>query len=380
MSFDFAAFRAGMEAQNEQVLNDLDIKLPTAIQPATPRKVPVKKAPSTLKAKSSPAPPASAAALVAERENRGLRSSARVRDSLLGLTPKKEEKRVELASDDDEAEEEQAYYEGGKKVKTERGSAPEKLEKRKYNPKTYGAIPGVRPGTCFDFRMAASQASVHAPTVAGIAAGPQGCYSICVSGGYDGDVDLGEKLTYSGSGGRDLKGTADKPKNLRTAAQTSDQTWDNPLNAALLRSVKSQKPIRVLRGFKGRGAYAPVDGYRYDGLYVAAKHWQDENPDGLKICRVALVRLPGQPPIPTQDGRTAGEAPAAIADLDGNGASCSSASDSASTPATSPEPAPSKKKSEIATPKRKRVSTVAAEEDQDGKSSAKRRRSSRGSG
>lgn len=46
-------------------------------------------------------------------------------------------------------------------------------------------------------------------------------------------VDLGTAFTYTGSGGRDLKGTKQQPKNLRTAPQTTHQTFDNPMNAAL---------------------------------------------------------------------------------------------------------------------------------------------------
>ena len=88
------------------------------------------------------------------------------------------------------------------------------------------------------------------PWVAGIAPGPDGCYSVALSGGYEDDVDLGEALyvlsafvsfvyphdcicssTYTGSGshetftiiiqrltyttgGRDLKGTKTNPKNV----------------------------------------------------------------------------------------------------------------------------------------------------------------------
>lgn len=46
-------------------------------------------------------------------------------------------------------------------------------------------------------------------------------------------IDLGYAFTYTGCGGRDLKGTKQNPKNLRTAPQTSHQSFDNPLNAAL---------------------------------------------------------------------------------------------------------------------------------------------------
>ena len=46
-------------------------------------------------------------------------------------------------------------------------------------------------------------------------------------------IDLGVAFTYTGCGGRDLKGTKQKPKNLRTAPQTTNQTFDWPMNAAL---------------------------------------------------------------------------------------------------------------------------------------------------
>lgn len=46
-------------------------------------------------------------------------------------------------------------------------------------------------------------------------------------------VDLGVAFTYTGCGGRDLKGTKQNPKNLRTAPQTFDQSFDWSFNAAL---------------------------------------------------------------------------------------------------------------------------------------------------
>ncbi|GAA6039034.1 hypothetical protein JCM8097_000166 [Rhodosporidiobolus ruineniae] len=347
MSFDFAAFRDNIAKKNEELLTGLDIQLPAGgvvPEAATPKKkTPVKK-PSTPKT-PRPDTPTTAEALVAEREKAGLRSSPRVRNSLLGLTPKKEGKRKALSDDNDEADD-------GERVS---------VNIRKYDPKRFGHIPGIKIGARFDLRIDASTASVHAPTVAGISGNNEaGCWSICVSGGYDGDVDLGERLTFSGSGGRDLKGTPGKEKNLRTAAQSFDQTWDNPLNAALFRSVQTKKPIRVMRGHKGKSCYAPVDGYRYDGLYVAAKAWQDTSDEGLKICRIALVRLPGQPPIPVQKGREAeaGDAASAAA-LDESSSTSTSRSNSEegeSTPATSPEPAATpKSKRSAASPKKRAV-------------------------
>ena len=38
------------------------------------------------------------------------------------------------------------------------------------------------------------------PTVAGIHSGPDGCYSVALSGGYEDDIDYGECFTYTGEG------------------------------------------------------------------------------------------------------------------------------------------------------------------------------------
>lgn len=54
-------------------------------------------------------------------------------------------------------------------------------------------------------------------------------------------IDLGYAFTYTGCGGRDLKGTKQNPKNLRTAPQTSHQSFDNPLNAALKVSLPANE-------------------------------------------------------------------------------------------------------------------------------------------
>lgn len=44
--------------------------------------------------------------------------------------------------------------------------------------------------------MRASQDAVHAPVVAGIAgSSSEGAFSVCVSGGYEDDVDEGDTFT-----------------------------------------------------------------------------------------------------------------------------------------------------------------------------------------
>ncbi|KIM48172.1 hypothetical protein M413DRAFT_223612 [Hebeloma cylindrosporum] len=195
-----------------------------------------------------------------------------------------------------------AYSSG---VKTSENTGPMGREDgpRKYDPKTYGSIPGIEVGTWWETRQGCSADSIHAPWVGGISGGKQGAYSVALSGGYDDDVDLGYAFTYTGSGGRDLKGTKAAPKNLRTAPQSSDQTFENTFNKMLLRSCELKKPVRVIRGFKSRSKYAPAEGYRYDGLYRVEKAWlgKGNNPKGYMVCKFAFKRLPGQPPLLVRD-------------------------------------------------------------------------------
>ncbi|EED79579.1 predicted protein [Postia placenta Mad-698-R] len=91
---------------------------------------------------------------------------------------------------------------------------PRSVNKRMHDPKTFSTIPGVPVGSWWLTREECSADAIHAPWVAGISGGPDGAYSIALSGGYEDDVDLGEAFTYTGAGGRDLKGTKTNPKNV----------------------------------------------------------------------------------------------------------------------------------------------------------------------
>lgn len=135
----------------------------------------------------------------------------------------------------------------------------------------------------------------------------------------DDSVDLGETFTYTGCGGRDLKGTKQNPKNLRTAPQTFDQSFEHSTNASLKVSLSSRnkqrevitsaqtssvtrKPVRVIRGFKLQSPFAPATGYRYDGLYIIERAWLAPGlTKGLKVCKFAFKRVKGQPPLPRND-------------------------------------------------------------------------------
>lgn len=190
---------------------------------------------------------------------------------------------------------------------TGRGSAQhmplrnaQRLGHRRHDPQRFGPIPGIPVGTWWARRMDCSTDAVHAPTVAGISGnGEMGCYSLALSGGYSDDVDLGDHFTYTGSGGRKLQGFVDgKRINLRTAPQTFDQSFEDSHNAALLRSAKTGRPIRVIRGYKGESVWSPSEGYIYCGLYTCTRAWMGVGSSGFKVCKYAFERLPNQAPLP----------------------------------------------------------------------------------
>ncbi|KIM66168.1 hypothetical protein SCLCIDRAFT_1211392 [Scleroderma citrinum Foug A] len=188
-----------------------------------------------------------------------------------------------------------------KNVVSSSSDSPSK--KRKHDPKVYGHIPGVEVGSWWASREECSNDAIHAPWVAGIAPGKNGAYSIALSGGYEDDVDDGYAFTYTGAGGRDLKGTKAAPKNLRTAEQSYDQSFENNNNKALKRSVETGKPVRVIRGFKLQSKYGPSEGYRYDGLYEVKQCWMEKGLGGYLVCKFAFVRTGGQPDIPVNSNK-----------------------------------------------------------------------------
>ncbi|RPA99311.1 hypothetical protein L873DRAFT_917125 [Choiromyces venosus 120613-1] len=170
------------------------------------------------------------------------------------------------------------------------------------DPKVFGPIAGFKVGHWWPTRIACSADAVHPPTVGGIYGGSTtGAYSVSVSGGYEDDVDEGFRFTFTGSGGRDLKGTAKNPKNLRTAPQSSDQTLTG-FNLALKVSCETGNPVRVIRGYKA--ALGPKEGYRYDGLYQVLKAWQETGLSGFKVWKFAFKRIDGQAPLDTSSDWT----------------------------------------------------------------------------
>jgi putative restriction endonuclease len=146
-------------------------------------------------------------------------------------------------------------------------------------PSVFGEIPGYPPGSRFDGREQIVAAGLHRHLQAGISGNPEeGADAIVVSGGYVDDEDFGDRLIYTGQGGRDSGGR-----------QVSDQTLTKG-NLGLVNSEIAGLPVRVIRGSAGDPAHSPSSGYRYDGLFTVTSHWVEPSQDGPSIFRYELIR------------------------------------------------------------------------------------------
>lgn len=164
-----------------------------------------------------------------------------------------------------------------------------------------GEMPGTHVGQGFDRRRLAHQAGVHRELQAGICGTKKaGAESIVLSGGYKDDEDYGNVIIYTGHGGQDASGS-----------QVSDQTLDDRGNAALVTSYLEGLPVRVIRGKHRRSAYAPSDGYRYDGLFRITSYGSKLGIDGFLIWQFRLEAYADTPlpPVSAQSELPA-EAPA----------------------------------------------------------------------
>ncbi|KAI5840348.1 PUA-like domain-containing protein [Tricharina praecox] len=126
-------------------------------------------------------------------------------------------------------------------------------------------------------------AGFHPPLVGGIF----GAYSVVLSAGYPEDLDDGDKFTYTGAGGRDLK-----RKNLRTATQSKDQYVVRG-NAGLHESFQTGNPIRGIRECKN--PLRPETGYRYNGLYKVVDAYTSKSQDGkFLVWQFDFEKISGQ--------------------------------------------------------------------------------------
>jgi putative restriction endonuclease len=144
----------------------------------------------------------------------------------------------------------------------------------------FGEIDGIEEGDWFEGRKEMMPAGFHRKWGSGIDGnGKEGTAAIVLSGGYEDDSDDGDIIIYTGAGGNDPN----------SGKQISDQTWTNPGNAGLIKSMDEGLPVRVIRGFKHKSHFSPKSGYSYAGLYNVIDAWQEIGKSGFKICRFKLV-------------------------------------------------------------------------------------------
>ncbi|TVY88665.1 E3 ubiquitin-protein ligase [Lachnellula willkommii] len=143
---------------------------------------------------------------------------------------------------------------------------------------------GLEIGSVWPLQVAALRDGAHGAPVHGISGtAHDGCYSIVVSGKYsDVDQDTGDIIKYSAAGSLEADSTADK-----TVGGTS----------ALLRSIVTRQPIRVLRSAGGHWKGIPKAGIRYDGLYSVESSKEVTKRDGGAFIQFLLKRQEGQLPI-----------------------------------------------------------------------------------
>jgi len=160
----------------------------------------------------------------------------------------------------------------------------------------------------FPDRHACYLAGIHGQTRAGIhGSTSDGAYSVVLSGGYDEDEDKGDTFVYTGSGGVGSK----DPDGGWNPEQTEHQSFENRYNKSLQISSVTKRPVRVIRGFfkdkKDRtydSPYAPIEGYRYDGLYIVDRAYMKDGKSKYRVCAFDFRRIEGQPPVPIR-GRSA---------------------------------------------------------------------------
>ncbi len=145
-------------------------------------------------------------------------------------------------------------------------------------PIVFGHIPNIEEGKWFKGRKEMMLSSFHRNWGSGIDGNKnEGVSAIVLSGGYVDDKDLGDEIIYTCAGGN------------QGGKQIEDQTWKKTQNAGLLKSMNQGLPVRVIRGFKHKSEFSPIEGYVYAGLYSIVDAWEEKGQNGYKICRFRLI-------------------------------------------------------------------------------------------
>ena len=155
----------------------------------------------------------------------------------------------------------------------------------------FGHVRYYRPGDTFRNRLELSASGVHRPRRSGVCGTQtEGAESLVLADQYE-DDEYGEaEIIYAGQGARDAK----------TGRQTADQIA-TPRNLALLKSIATGQPVRVLRKVPAAGG-SGEEVYRYEGLYQIIGHEYGPGKSGFEVYRFRL-----RPVSPTPGPSPAGE-------------------------------------------------------------------------
>jgi len=72
--------------------------------------------------------------------------------------------------------------------------------------------------------------------------------------------------------------------NVGKGRQSKNQDW-NKSNRALRENVHNEKPVRVIRGYKGDSVWSPSEGFMYAGLYEVVACWVEQGTPPSPIMR-----------------------------------------------------------------------------------------------
>lgn len=144
-----------------------------------------------------------------------------------------------------------------------------------------GTAPDVPVGTIYPTRNELCDSGVHGVRMQGIWTADKVAIGIVLNGGYEDDVDEGDRIIYTGDGGRDAA----------TGKQVADQELTAG-NRGLAAAMDQGLPIRVSRGRKLESTFAPADGFRYDGMYRVEDRDYSRGAEGFYVWKFLLVRDP----------------------------------------------------------------------------------------
>eukprot|EP01012_Entosiphon_sulcatum_P003223 TRINITY_DN10937_c0_g1_i3.p2 TRINITY_DN10937_c0_g1~~TRINITY_DN10937_c0_g1_i3.p2 ORF type:complete len:418 (+),score=48.31 TRINITY_DN10937_c0_g1_i3:1028-2281(+) len=166
-------------------------------------------------------------------------------------------------------------------------------------PDAPGSVPLGYVGFTCNYRVHMSGSGYHRPPVGGISGSrSKPATSIVFAMSYSDDIDHGDTIIYTGSGGTDLSG------NKRTSEQAHDQELTIG-NEALINAYNAMSPVRVIRDSKackravqrGVTTVAPENGLRYDGLYqVIDWRYVVSKNTRLRVFEYELRRVDTTPP------------------------------------------------------------------------------------